>query len=321
MPVRIVWAVLLVAVTPSWQTTPSWHGSALSWHGTSAPRFPSALASSAGASEHTTRRHPGSLKALLRRAAGWVQRFTDESTFVVADELYEQEYRYLSRSEWRSERRALRSEIVIVPAPPGEARRGFPWVQFRDVQQVDGRPIADHQGRLERLFRDPSGSSYAQARALVEESARFNIGPTLRTINVPAFALFFLVAGNQSRFKFERQGEEAIEGIQATAIRYRERQHPTIIRGPGGEDRVAEGTFWIDEATGQVARTHLEVDADRPWRTEIDVDYGHDARLDAWVPTVMRERYASGPEEVIDCTAMYSNFRRFETAARMVIPR
>ncbi len=271
------------------------------------------IATTAGAASQASR-----VTDVLARAAAWVQRFADEATFVVAGEAYEQEYRYLDGPQWRAERRVLRSDMVLVRTPAEEARRGFPWVQFRDVQEVDGRPLADHQGRLERLFHDPSGAAYAQAREIVAESARFNIGPAVRTVNVPAFALLFLVAPNQPRFRFRSQGEDTVDGIKTVVLRYEERERPTIIRSPRHEDRPAKGAFWIEPATGRVAKTVIEVDTERPWRTEIEVDYARDARLDLWVPATMRERHARGESEMVACTATYSNYRRFETTARMV---
>ncbi len=264
---------------------------------------------------------PARLEEVLARAAAWTQRFADEGTFVVAEERYEQEYRHRRGSDWDSERRELRSEIVIVRTPPSEAARGFPWVQFRDVQEVDGRPLADRQGRLERLFHDPSGDSYAAARALVQESARFNLGPAIRTVNVPAFGLFFLVAANQPRFRFAWKAEETVDGARVAVVEYRERERPTIIRSPQRDDRPATGTFWIEAATGRVMRTLLAVDADRHWRAEIEVNYGRDARLDLWAPMAMRERYARDSSELVAGAATYSNFRRFETTARVLAPR
>jgi hypothetical protein len=58
-----------------------------------------------------------------------------------------------------------------------------------------------------------------------------------------------------------------------------------------------------------------------------DEDYlqrlsGRDAKLKMWVPARMRETYVDRAgtrnEERIECTATYSNFRRFETSARIV---
>jgi len=264
------------------------------------------------------------LRDLLRRAGTWVERFAEDSAFIVAEERYEQEYRFRNGSSWQAEHRDLLSEIVLVRTPEDEARRGYPWVQFRDVIEVDGQALPDHRGRLERLFKEVSGSSYSRARALIEESACFNIGPFVREMNVPSFVLFFLHPRNQSRFRFELKGSGGTSGLQtggSTVVTYRERERPTMIRSVRREDRPARGSVWIDGATGRVLKTDLEVDSDRHWVTETEVTYGRDARLDLWVPMVMRERHHRDSDEYIECTATYSGFRRFETNARMVVPR
>ncbi len=261
------------------------------------------------------------LKDLLRRAGMWVERFTDDSTFIVGEERYDQEYRVRDGSGWRTERRSLLSEVVLVRTAEDDARRGYPWVQFRDVIEVDGKALPDHRGRLEHLFRDVSRASYAQARALIEESARFNIGPLVREINVPAFALFFLSRHNQPRFRFDLKGEEAVDGNRAAVVTFRERERPTMIRSPTREDRPSRGTFWIDADTGRVLASLLQVDSERRWVTETEVTYRLDARLDAWLPATMRERHHRGSDAYLDATATYSNYRRFVTSGRMIVPK
>ena len=57
----------------------------------------------------------------------------------------------------------------------------------------------------------------------------------------------------------------------------------------------------------------------------VDVDYGHDAKLAMWVPSQMHETYmemrgSAIVDEHIGGEATYSNFRRFETAARVLAP-
>ncbi len=261
---------------------------------------------------------PVALRDILQRAGQWVRQFADDSVFVVADERYEQEYRVRTGRSWKIERRELLSEIVWVRTPADEARRGFPWVQFRDVVEVDRQPLPEHRGRLERLFKDVSPSSYAEARALIEQSARYNIGPFVREINVPSFALFFLYPPNQSRVRFRLTGDEVIADFRAVAVAYRERSRPTMIRSVEREDRPASGTVWIDAPSGRVLKTDLRVATDRRWVTDTEVTYGEDARLHIWVPLEMRERHHRGTAEYIDATARYGNFRRFETSARMV---
>ena len=79
------------------------------------------------------------------------------------------------------------SDLLLVK--PEKADR---WIQFRDVFEVDGRPIRDRNERLMKLFVEPSSSTAGQVEQIVTESARYNIGSVLRTINVPVFALLIL---------------------------------------------------------------------------------------------------------------------------------
>jgi hypothetical protein len=303
-----------------------------------------------------------SLKDLLRGAGAWVQRFADDGVFVVAEERYEQEYRVKDGPASRVERRSLLSEIVFVRTPEEETRAGYPWVQLRDVVEVDGTPLPDHRGRLERLFKEATSSAYAQASALIKESARFNIGPGIRTINVPSFALFFLHPRNQSRFRFQlgqvgrvgqvgglgQAGHIADSPHQpylphppdqpSVVVSYRERGRPTMILSPKHEDLPATGFFWIEPSTGRVLKTRMDVEVDRHWATMTEVTYGHDAGVNAWVPLTMHERAGArlaggangaggstagrlADDDALDCTATYSNFRRFQTDARLIVPK
>ena len=265
--------------------------------------------------------HPSPSRAdVLRRAGIWVERFADDSASIVATEQYRQVYEHGSGSARQVEERTLVSEIAVVKTRPEEQAAGYPWVQFRDVLEVDGTPLPDHQGRLERLFAEGSPSSYARAASIAEESARFNIGPGVRTVNVPLFALFFLVPGNQRRFRFDVKGEEEIGTAHALVVAYRERERPTMIRSPGRQDRPAAGTLWIDADSGRVLKTRLVVESEKSWVMETEVIFGRDAHANAWVALRMHERYHRGSNESLDCTATYSNFRRFSTSAR-IIPR
>jgi hypothetical protein len=75
-----------------------------------------------------------------------------------------------------------------------------------------------------------------------------------------------------------------------------------------------------------VLRTELTLLQDqRRTRGQIAVSYGIDAKLGRIVPLEMQEwygyvGYSARPEDGISCTARYSDFRRFETAGRVIIP-
>ena len=63
---------------------------------------------------------------------------------------------------------------------------------FRDVYEVNGQKVRDRDARLEALFMNPDDSILGRAEAIRRESARFNLGPAYRDINVPTLALVML---------------------------------------------------------------------------------------------------------------------------------
>ena len=81
------------------------------------------------------------------------------------------------------------SEFAIVKAA---GRVG--WSGFRDVVEVDGKPVSDRRDRLLSLLTGPAGGE-AELRRIADESARYNVGPVIRNFNVPTTALFFFHPG------------------------------------------------------------------------------------------------------------------------------
>src|SRR5258708_3651060 len=103
----------------------------------------------------------------------------------------------------------------------------------------------------------PDGiGSMDEARRLSDESARFNIGPFLRNINVPTTALFFFRPENLRRFKLTRKSV----GRDGTwEIAFRETERPTLIRTPEGGSGPSEGSVWANCADGTLARTRFRI--------------------------------------------------------------
>ena len=253
---------------------------------------------------------------VLQRTAAYVDDYRRRLETIVAEE------RYVQRSSSESanaagspEERTLRSDYMLLPGVPGEN----PWFAFRDVFEVDGQPVAEERGRLEGWLADSRSSLLQKARALAIEQARYNIGPVMRTINVPTLALEILTRRNQERFRFRRSGTTTINGVDALIMTFEERRRPTMIRTPDGRDLPATGTLWIEPATGRVLRTELRTGERARDRIEavITVTYVFVPRLDLLLPGTMEERYR-GRDTDIACRADYSNFRRFETDARII---
>ena len=96
---------------------------------------------------------PTPAAVVRERVAGYVQRFVDDLTNVVAEERYLQEFRRAA------DRRRLRSDFLLVKYP-GEERR---YQTFRDVLEVDGRPVRGQQARITQLFLEPFASAVTRA--------------------------------------------------------------------------------------------------------------------------------------------------------------
>jgi hypothetical protein len=204
---------------------------------------------------------------------------------------------------------------MLLPGVAGEN----PWFAFRDVFEVDGKPVTSERGRLEGWLTDSRSTLVQRARALAIEQARYNIGPVMRTINVPTLALEILTTRNQERFRFRRTGSTVTGGSVVTILTFEERRRPTMIRTPEGRDLPASGSIWIEPATGRVLKSELRTGGRRNDRIEatIAVTYVFVPRLDLLLPGTMDERYV-GPDTEIVCRADYSNFRRFQTEARII---
>jgi len=262
------------------------------------------------------------LDTLLQRAAAYVSSYEAQFATVIGEEQYRQHYteQRSNDAESFSARsvtaiRTLRSELSLswFPDLPG-------WFGLRDVIDVDGKPVTDRDRRLASLFLEkPNGKLLKRALA---ESSRYNLGTIKRNFNVPMVALQFLESGVASRFQFEETDREWLDDVPVRVVRYQEHGHPTLILLNGEQDALAHGRFWIEPDTGRVLKTELVIgNADSDIR--ISTWYAPDARLDMLVPVRMTESYDHMKRvyDAIECDATYTNFRRFETGARILTPR
>jgi hypothetical protein len=271
------------------------------------------IAPSAAAQEPT-------LGEVLRRAGTYVVEFQRSLSGVVAEEQYVQSVRYPLGTGSRASQllpthRELKSDLLLVK-PAGVDR----WLQFRDVFQVDGKEVRDRNERLMELFVKPSSSSAAQAERIITESARYNIGNLLRTVNSPVLALVILDPRNQLRFTFRRTTHDDPLLGRGTAkppdsvwvVEFREIEKDTLIRTTNGRDLPARGRFWIEPATGQVMASEM-IAEDPLIKGTIDVEYRTEATVGLLVPAEMRERYEIRRDgSRVDGTATYGRFRQFQ---------
>jgi hypothetical protein len=258
------------------------------------------------------------LKPLLKRAAEYAADYHERFTALVAEEQYVQRTGPdprrppMGRPLIEKERR-LKSEYVIVRDLAGSGS----WIGVRDVMEVDGEPAPD-RGRLRALLDDASRPLAQRLRAVADLEAKYNLGDVYRTINVPTLALEILLPDRQRRFRFKNGGPATLGGAPAVRVTFQERERPTIIRSPTGENIPASGTFWLDPSTGAVLRTELRVSPTYGVAVDavIIVTYKVNPRFDMLLPDDMEEMYFSRSGR-IEGHATYTNYRRFETDVRI----
>ena len=268
---------------------------------------------------------PSSLDDVLARAGRYAVDYGLALTSVLAEEAYTQRLVWRNTKTVLSDRR-LRSEIAFVRLVDSTE-----WLAFRNVLAVNDSPIPESDGRLERLFRGSQQSLLQQARLIAGDSARFNLGPITREINVPTTALHFVHPKHLPNCRFDKEGEADVAGERVWIVRYRERDRGGLITRGDGRSVPAEGRLWIVPADGRVVRSELVVKdfvrGGGDSKAEIHVTWRRDALLDMWVPADMREHYSgpwramSAPQRTerydIDGVATYSNYRRFTVDVRI----
>ena len=268
-----------------------------------------------------------SLSPLLARVGEYVEAYERRFSLLVADEHYVQSVEDLSsvvnptaaafgrdgsgsafpKGEGKRQRRTLRSDYLLVALPDGG------WIPFRDVYEVDGSPVRDRSDRLAKLFLNdaglarPDANGFEQARSLMAESTRHNIGDVLRNINLPTLALLFAAAENQPRFTYRVDPAEGGTPV----LLFTEQARPTLIRTTNGRDLPVRGRMWID-SDGAVSQTEM-IATDAQVSATITTTYERSEALAMRVPVRMTEVYeVRGRATAVSGVATYSLFRRFQ---------
>jgi hypothetical protein len=290
---------------------------------------------------------------VVPRMSHYAMAYGAQATMFVGVERYAQRFESERGNVYAP--RQLISEFAII-----KAEKGNDWIGYRDVVQVDEKPVADRRDRLLRLLTSTTVDA-ARLKDIANESARFNVGPISRNFNVPTTVLFFFLPSTIERFSFERKGTKDLDGVVTWELEFKETARPTLIRTRDDRDVPASGRVWVTPTDGAVVRTRLELrgfadqyrDRDAPQinsgprqpnrpsmpqesderrlesRAVVEVSYRFDRTLGASLPLRMSETYEGPmrsegmPTFLARATgvAEYSGFKRFETSARIVIPK
>jgi hypothetical protein len=255
------------------------------------------------------------VSVLVDRASAYVENFQQSFGSVVAEERYEQRLRRVPSATNTSvqqrggpgpQETTLVSDFLLVEV------KGEGWLPFRDVFERDGRPVRDREARLATIFLKGGRDAFEQARAIMDEGARYNIGNINRNINMPTLPLAFLTERHRNRFEFKLgKRDETDPGVE---IEFRETARPTFVATTGGRDLPVRGRFWISEADGTVLRTELDA-VDTGVDAHITVTYQKDDGIGMFAPARMEERYRRPRDPMeVHGVATYSRFRRFQVS-------
>jgi hypothetical protein len=265
--------------------------------------------------------HPR-LEDVLAAVGAYVRQYEASFSAVVSHEHYVQR----ARGEAGPQARQLRSDVALI------AVGGANWLFYRDVYEVDGKAIRDRADRLAELFKAPRPDSASQARIVLEEGARYNLGPITRTLNTPTQALAFLRPENQSRSMFTLHGRSNVDGVETYELRFRETASPRMI--VTRDNAAASGSIWVAVDSGAIIRSELRISSVGA-AALLRVTYTRQPRLALWVPAKMVEQYEQEPSEPTDIgpfdsiigratlfiegTATYTDFRQFAVDTKLII--
>jgi hypothetical protein len=249
------------------------------------------------------------IEALMRKVGIYANWFVNRFSNVVSEEVYEQRFSGASR------RRQLKSEFMLV-GYPGSTQA---LMTFRDIREVDGKPVGDQNERITRLFLEPFENAIRRAQEIHRDGLRHTI-ENGRMMD-PLTVIGYLQPAYLGNFRVSRGGLAKnlgpyVREITLTPLENRSATPRVMVsRSPFKPARA-----WVAEDTGAVLKTELR--SGFGVRSEITTTtFAMDATLEMPVPVEMRDEYPRGRDDFIG-VAKYSNFRRFtvRTDAAVDVP-
>jgi hypothetical protein len=262
---------------------------------------------------------------VLARGAEYVERYVDAMANLTAEERFTQDLLPVTRWVMQApgdlsnavqtaptprrdlSHRELTSDVVLLRVGPP-----LGWRVYRDVFEVNGKPVRDRDERLQTLFLAPAETAAAQSVRIAEESARFNLNlaGVERTLNAPGLPLGFLQAALRPRFSYvlDRRDRGAV-----WVVRYEERVRPTVFQHNRTLDNPSSGRLWIDVDTGRVLRTEQTVTPAK-FTVTVTTTFEYNDVFGIAVPVEMREQISGTLTQryTLEGIARYSKYRRFE---------
>jgi hypothetical protein len=236
---------------------------------------------------------PKPVDAVMTRVAQYVATFVTRFANVTAEERYTQE-RMLDHKK-----RVLLSDYLLVGLSGGAD-----LLEFRDVHDVDGKPVGDRTDRLVKLLGSSAEAEWRpRAAAVTREASRYNL-EDIGTLNKPLVTLSLMQQRSQDHFTFSLGPLDKKIAPAARLVQFAESRNPPLTtRGR------LHGRIWVDEASGALLRTELLI-GNKTFPDQIITTFKPDAALQLYVPVEMKEWYSFGSFEVTGL-ATYGHFQKF----------
>ncbi|HUE85528.1 MAG TPA: hypothetical protein VMO26_05570 [Vicinamibacterales bacterium] len=268
------------------------------------------------------------VESAVTRLGAYLLEYEKQLSTVIAQERYRQ-----SETRPRTGRTSLASGIGSITTRTLESEVAFlrlpgdlEWYGVRNVLRVNGKPVESSSPRLLDAMQALAVDRDALIEAIVHASSVHNLGAS-RTINMPTVPLELLHPRNRARFSFRLAGTATISRTPTRELRFQEQSTPSLVQDVSGRHLLAEGSVWIEPASGQLWRVvvrfdvaHQSVRHGQTAPNELRVDFARDATLGLMVPKELREDLQTLGGGRVQGRAMYSQFRRFTTSARILPP-
>lgn len=258
------------------------------------------------------------LEQLLGRLDAYLLAYETQLSSVVADERFDQRVTYtrtydMGKPVTGTNQRRLDSEVGFIRLPGG-----LDWLGFRDVKKINGRALPGTGPSIVDMF-GAASDVMAKARSIAAASAKHNLG-LARTTNVPTAALEIVHPRHHARHEFRLRGDERIEETRVSVIGFEEKHRPTLVVDPSGQQLISRGRIWVEPASGVIWRVEWVYSPPIGAPSSIRVDFRRNEALAMMVPSEMFEEFQAqdGANARGKGKAVYSNYRRFVTSARIV---
>lgn len=254
-----------------------------------------------------------SAQDLLDAASDYARSAYPKLANIVATEEYVQERRIEAKAK-----RVLRSEFLLVQHPTETQN----WLAFRDVLEVDGKKLENHQERLQRLFVMPTIENWRLVGDIASASQRYHLDGANVSVTNPfvVVALIDRYYRPRLQFKLGKQDKDVGPNVWTLTFQEPEAKEMVTINGaqtlrsvePLLQKDLARGTVWIEVGTGRILRTQLRM-GDGLGAPTSATTFRYDEKLAVAVPVEMKTTWTdgTGSRSAVSGTAKYTSFRQF----------